>query len=200
VTRAARRLLILCGVTGPLVHVAVVVLLGGLWPGYSSTQHAISSLGSPELEIAPFMNVAGFGLAGILVSAFGAAFVAVLGLRPAPFLAACAWIAAGVTFVGLGVWPYPHPYHVPLVACSIPLAIAGMLAGAVALRAEVRSVWLACATAVATMALLTYPLSVWLPEHRDRFGAVQRLHAVGVAVWLVVAALHLWWVDRLESD
>ena len=191
-TRHTKRQLIFAGVAAPIIHVATVALLGAVWPGYSHTRDAVSVLGMSSVEIAPFMNVVGFGVTGLLVCVFSVAFVAVLGFEPAPLIASVAWLGAGATFVALGVWPYPELYHSEFLMYCSGLAILGMVAGAIAMSRDVRSMWLWPVTIFAVVGILAY---FWLSEYRWSFGVLQRIHLVGAMLWLEVAALHLWKIE-----
>jgi hypothetical membrane protein len=184
--------LIVAGAAAPVIHIATVAFLAAFSPGYSHTRHAVSRLGTASNELASLMNMFGFGATGLLVCVFALAFVAVLGAEPSALIAAGAWLGSGLSFVALGVWPHPGFHHLEFLAYCSGLAILGMLSGAVAMSAAIRSYWLWPVTVLAVLTILAY---VWLAGYRRGLGLVQRVHLGGVVLWLEAAALHLWKID-----
>ena len=99
-----------------------------------------------------------------------------------------------MSFAALGLWSYPHFYHLEFLLYCSALAIVGMLSAAIALSSAVRSIWLWPVTVIAVLAVGSY---FWLPEYSQRFGLIQRIHLGGVVLRLELAAFHLW---RIHSN
>jgi hypothetical membrane protein len=64
-----QRLLAICGIIGPVSYAIVLITLGSLEPGYSHVTQTMSTLGSPVARHPIIMNIAGFGLLGLMIVA-----------------------------------------------------------------------------------------------------------------------------------
>ena len=69
----AQRILIACGIVGPIFYTIVLFILGALWPGYSHLTQYMSELGSVGAPHAIVMNTLGFPLLGLILVAFSIA-------------------------------------------------------------------------------------------------------------------------------
>jgi hypothetical protein len=98
-----------------------------------------------------------------------------------------------VCFGGLGVWPFPHPYHLELTLYSAVGVSAAVAAGAWSLSQSLRSGWLlvfSAATVVVALDLLAFPLRA-----SDDFGLQQRIHLAVIGAWMAIAGAALWVID-----
>src|SRR5437867_3616798 len=111
---------IAAGALAPVVFALVVMLVAAGRPGYQHHSRPISDLGAKGARGSLAMNVLGFGLTGALVALFAPAFVAVGGATPATVSASVSWFLLGGCFTCLGIWPFPHPYHLEFTLyCTI---------------------------------------------------------------------------------
>jgi hypothetical membrane protein len=188
-----RRMTILAGLLAPAVLATTVAVVSSSYIGYDARYHAISNLGTSRAQMANVMNVFGFGLSGLLMSLFGLAFPLVQGVNPRTALACGAWVFTGICFGCLGLWSFPHPYHVEITLyCAVSVS-AAVAAGAWTLSQSLRSGWLwlfSAATAVVALDLLAFPLRAG-----NDFGLQQRLHLAVIGAWMVAAGAALWVID-----
>lgn len=118
----------------------VIGLAGALQPDYSHLSHAVSELGAPDAVMPGLMNVAGFGLAGVLMMVFvAAAWPAwrgdVLGVATAVLL-----ILTGISLIGAGLF---HCDPGCPIAGASPMGMAHHLCGAAALLFAALTPWMA---------------------------------------------------------
>lgn len=99
------RLLIVCGIIGPVLRLGLIVVLGLLHPSYSQSRDFISELGAPDSPYAAVMNLLGIGAVGVLLMVFSFAFRRVLASDR--LLAAGTWLLflSGAAFVAVGLFP-----------------------------------------------------------------------------------------------
>jgi hypothetical membrane protein len=188
---------VLAGPLAPAVLATTVALVSSSYVGYDSRYHAISNLGTSRAPLAGVMNVLGFGLSGILIAVFGLAFPLVQGVNARTVAAGGSWVFTGICFGCLGLWPFPHPYHLEFTLYCTLSASAAVAAGAWALSRSLVSGWLwlfSAASAVVALDMVTIPLR----DSAD-FGLQQRLHLAVIGAWMIVASAALWVIDR-ESN
>ncbi len=92
----SHRLAAMLGVATPAYFLAVILAFGWATPGYAHASKAVSELGAFG---APFMlewNIFGFGLTGVLLAAFGAAFPGSASAKWALFLTGAAFAGTAI--------------------------------------------------------------------------------------------------------
>jgi hypothetical membrane protein len=192
---STNRLLLLGGVTGPVIFLLAFTVAGLLRPDYSPIQQAISDLGvgsNPWLLNVPLV------LLGALIVAFCVGFARVLGPRLGnPWRWVCPVLLAlpGLGYAWAGIFteaPATMTLHwvvgMPLVGLG---AIAGFLITGLRLRRIESLRGLGTYSVVAgllTLALIVVMFSTWMLGFG---GLTERVFFVEILAWYVVAALRL---------
>jgi len=192
---STNRLLLLGGVTGPLIFLLAFTVAGLLRPDYSPIHQAISDLGvgsNPWLLNVPLV------LLGALIVAFCVGFARVLGPRLGnPWRWVCPVLLAlpGLGYAWAGIFteaPATMTLHwvvgMPLVGLG---AIAGFLITGLRLRRIESLRGLGTYSVVAgllTLALIVVMFSTWMLGFG---GLTERVFFVEILAWYVVAALRL---------
>lgn len=200
--RGPSHLLVLAGAAAPFVFACTVLVVAAAYPGYNHYSHAVSALGMARSPLSGPMNVLGFGVTGAFVVGFGVAFPRILGTDLATIAACGSWCSAGASFLCLGVWPYPHPFHNEFVIYCTLTSFAGVLAGAWSVSRTHRSslLWAFSLFAGATIVdFFRLPVQAIL-EHSRSLGFQQRLHLAIVGTWLVATACVLEFISRQRAD
>lgn len=70
--QSATRNLALCGIAGPIIYAAVVIVLGCIQDGYSPARDSMSKLGAVDAPYNLVMNTLGLPLLGLSVVALAA--------------------------------------------------------------------------------------------------------------------------------
>lgn len=99
------KLLAWFGLLAPVIRLTLILALGFLQPGYSQVRDYISELSAVGAPYAWLMSGLGITLVGILLAGFS--FALWRALRPgfAPAIGSVLLAAAGIAFVGVGVFP-----------------------------------------------------------------------------------------------
>jgi hypothetical membrane protein len=192
---STNRLLLLGGVTGPVIFLLAFTVAGLLRPDYSPIHQAISDLGvgsNPWLLNVPLV------LLGALIVAFCVGFARVLGPRLGnPWRWVCPVLLAlpGLGYAWAGIFteaPATMTLHwvvgMPLVGLG---AIAGFLITGLRLRRIESLRGLGTYSVVAgllTLALIVVMFSTWMLGFG---GLTERVFFVEILAWYVVAALRL---------
>jgi hypothetical membrane protein len=192
---STNRLLLLGGVTGPVIFLLAFTVAGLLRPDYSPIQQAISDLGvgsNPWLLNVPLV------LLGALIVAFCVGFARVLGPRLGnPWRWVCPVLLAlpGLGYAWAGIFteaPATMTLHwvvgMPLVGLG---AIAGFLITGLRLRRIESLRGLGTYSVVAgllTLGLIVVMFSTWMLGFG---GLTERVFFVEILAWYVVAALRL---------
>lgn len=99
------RVLALVGMAGPGAYLVLVTVLGLLEPGYDLVRQTQSELGASDAAHAGWMNVGGFSALGVVILAFGLAYVRVIVRSAWRTAAVVLLVLAGVGMVLVGGVP-----------------------------------------------------------------------------------------------
>lgn len=191
------------GWLGGLVFHAALLVVGALAIGYLPARQPVSVLGMAGAELAPWWNVLGLVVPGLLIGIF-ALSLATLWQRPdVPASARIgAWLLliCGLAFAATGVYVYDgaqpestaSKLHVALLAIALLSFLPAMLAMALGLRGKPQ--WRRLVVAGPLFALLigasviqrAWDFVPWLQGHP---GAAQRITLALCFAWLVLAAV-----------
>ncbi len=196
----SRKFLASCGIAGPLIYVAVVAVLGYLYPGYSPVSQTMSELGAADAPYPIVMNVAGLGLLGVLVMAFAAGMFH--GFRESRYsmVATVLMAASGASLVMAGIY-HSDPngaatsatglVHAAFAGTTAASGVASMLAISLAMQKDSR--WRGYAAFTITMALLGSVLAALygFDVIEGWKGALQRASMTVAFVWIEVVSFKL---------
>lgn len=199
-TQAARRLLAVCGIAGPIIYAAVVVVLGFLHEGYSHASQPMSELGADGAPYAIVMNTAGLPLLGLSMVAFASGLYLGIsngrGSKTGPALLAVSGAGLALT----GAFPCDpacedvttvgrlHGAFATTAATAMVLALLAMYAR---FRRDGR--WRSYATCTLATAIVALPLSALygFDVFEGWRGALQRVSVALPLLWVEVVAVRL---------
>jgi hypothetical membrane protein len=191
----AQRLLLMCGIVGPVLFIVAFLIEGALHPGYNLLRQTISEL---EVLTNGWMQIANFLLFGLLIACFAIGLRNALGKDKA---ATCLALLEGCVALGLigdGIFLI-DPFH---TICDIVTFTGGMLASFVfAWRVVGDPRWRGwTAYSIATGILLVIFLILFgvTMTHNGLDGLFERLAALTRAVWTVFLAARLLAGTRLS--
>lgn len=191
------------GIVGPAMFTAVVLVAGGLRPGYSHLHQFISELGATGTPGSAFMNQAGFLATGILLLLFAVSTRSLIRADPAAALGSVLFhfFAIGVFIAGLvrcdagcpiAKGSLPNLLHGFASPVAFLCAVGSMGCFGWALRR--RPEWVALgrfSLGSAVLALVFMLLLSAALVTREWVGLWQRLLLATVFAWCVVVAVRI---------
>jgi hypothetical membrane protein len=102
---ARRRVVLVSGVCASALALAVPIVFGGLWPGYSHVRHYISMLGERGAPHAAWVNCVGFVPTGIATLIFTVAVGPRLPAARANLPGRMCFALVGVAYIAAAVFP-----------------------------------------------------------------------------------------------
>jgi hypothetical membrane protein len=195
-----QRLLAACGIVGPIAYAAVVAVLGWLRPNYSHASKYMSELGEAGATNAWVMNLAGFGLLGVLIIAFALALYRGTEGGWHSRIGAALIAISGAALVGAAVFPR-DPSGAEQTSIGMTHYVFSMIAGggttlalfalAQAFKGDPRwsdyrgyTLATGIATAILGLALVSAAIEGWM-------GALQRIALAVPLVWMEVISIRL---------
>jgi hypothetical membrane protein len=198
-------ILILSGITAPVILFFAVLIAGLLQPEYSHISQAISELGARGTPFSAVLNYAGLMPAGILTFAFSLAMFRRLKKPPAFCISSSLVAIVGIARCFAGVFPC-DPGCFPIITITGRLhALSGLIAlfaGSLAplvmafgLRRGYSQTffYLSMVLGVASLILFTVLVSQLLIQY---FGGIQRLLLILTYTWVIVVAVNIGNVDH----
>lgn len=190
-----QRLLLACGVVGPILFFAVFTVAGAIRPGYSALRDFVADL---SLGDQGWAQIANFIVFGLLTLAFAAGARSALRTGPAALAGPLLIAAFGVGSVIAGVWlPDPGPQPATLLGQIRGLVtLVGTIALAVSCFVFARRFGgrrgfgiYAVATGLAILFLIVLDGVLGLPF--GVAGLTQRIRWAVMCVWIVLLATRL---------
>lgn len=199
----------MCGCAAPVLALAVPVIFGALWPGYSHVRHYISILGARNAPHAPFVNYLGFLPIGLTTIGFIAASGRSFPQSPRAARGRLLLCAFSAGYVGTAFLPcdpgcpafgwITQCAHSLLAVCGYSGAIVGLalLGSAFQLDDGWRS--LTVFTWVCAIMLAIGFILMLIPALAPWRGLTQRVAESAMFGWIVVMAFRVAWLpDRHE--
>lgn len=185
------------------VFALALLVLAALTPGYGHAHQPVSFLGMRGAPLAPWWNVLGFGVPGLLVAWFSLALQQALRERGAGAAARIGtWLLliSGLAFAGNGAFPFdpqaPGGMSTKLHVAMLTIALLGFLPATVMLAIGVRrhSGWRALSTAglllgAACLASVLQRMTDVLPLLGTHPGYAQRVTLALYFAWLALASV-----------
>ena len=199
-----RRVLLACGILGPLLYVATDVLGGMRYPGYSFSSQAVSELmaiGAPSEAFVDPLFIA----YGVLLMAFGVGVFREGAVRGRALRIAGAVLVshAAIGFTGPTLFEM-HPRgaggangdtpHIILTGVLVLLQLLAIGAAAFALGKRFRNYSFATLLTLIVLGAVTAPYAARLAAGQSTpgFGIVERILIYSSALWVAVLAAALW--------
>ena len=198
-----RKLLLLCGVVGPVLFAVVTAVVGATRSSYSHTSQFISELGETGAEFAWVMNWFGFILSGALILIFVIASRKLVSSGALNVIASLCLIAfaicmslAGIYSCDLGCSPAsPTPeqnLHDLVSIIAFPAFTLGVILWGVMFLREAGWRSFGAYSLVSGLASIVVLVAMVQSEAtRDGTGILQRLFLTILFVWLVALSIRL---------
>ncbi len=191
------RLLLACGVAGPLLALAATLLAMAAYPGFNPARQYISELGGASAGLPAIFNTGVFA-AGVMTAmagaGFGLAIVALTNARVVGALTATVFLLAGFGLAQAAIYPWPDPRHLAInLALGIQIAPL-LLHWGVWRRRDLQRLKLFLALVFVTMAgltVLTRHLIFPSLVNDANVGWWERGYALVLVGWVGVAAFAL---------
>jgi hypothetical membrane protein len=202
-----RKLGLYCGVVGPVLWLALIVISGALHTDFSHATHFISELAARGSSTATLMRVGGFEFTALLYLCFAAALLATLRRTPVG-VALCLLIALdGIGRLGAGIFPCDpgcvrvtdiQDLHklfatVGFSAGILAALLSGLLFRGIGPLRPLSSLSIGCGL----VALGSLVLMSWDGNPFGHAGLLEHLATVVLSIWLFAVALR---VVRLSDD
>lgn len=201
--KATLRFLALGGVTGPVLFTGVTLICASFRPDYSHISQFISELGATNSPNATFMNVAGFIVSGLMITAFGLSLTLLLPTNLRSRIGSVLMIFFGVGMLVVGNYScdigcpregtFENNLHDQISGPIFIMGIVGIMLLGISFRNVplLRGLWV---YSVAS-ALLSFGFMVGLVnsiESNQLTGLWQRLLLGTIFLWLAVVGVKLF--------
>ena len=209
-TLALTRLLLVCGILASLLYVALNVLGAMQWPGYSMASQAVSELSAIDAPSRWLVVPLGLVYTALMV-AFGiGVWRSSAGNRPLRISA--------VLLLGFGILGFVAPFtpmhmrgteftltdtlHISFAIVTVVLMFLSMAFGAAAFGERFRLYSIATIVALLVFGALTGPDGPRIAANQPTpfVGIYERINIGVFLLWIIVLAVRLWRVPRVETS
>ncbi|MBS0353650.1 MAG: DUF998 domain-containing protein [Proteobacteria bacterium] len=213
-TRQMTGIGLFCGLLGPVLWVAAIVLAGELRPGFDHVSQYISELGERGSSTSVLMRLGGFVGSGVLIVVYAAAFFATVACtteRPRLALLVAVLVALdGIGRIGAGIFPCEPGCAAPEVLSQrlhslsatiafLSLAAAALL-GTLLFRGDTSLRSLSAYSFVSGFAGLVFLMLMSASEATPGYAGLHERLASGVlTLWLFVTAWRLRTLARAKT-
>jgi hypothetical membrane protein len=201
--------LAICGIVGPTTYAIVLTVPGAYWKGYDSINQSMSELGAANAPYSMFMNVFGFQLLGLFITAFGYGLYRHFGKDWISKIGVALIIIGGVDMIIVGFFPtdvggvtnsftgFVHDITATIASNAI---ILGMIFMGLHFRevAKLKNYWIfTIIFAIVALSLSPFPL---FSDDNSYLGLLQRF-GMGLALfWMVVISIKMLNLIRKEVN